>query len=46
MATDGGVPQPGRPDDTDLPVRIHSCSRIGMQANPPRSGLGAWLQRR
>lgn len=30
------------------PMHIHSCSRIGLTANPPglRRSLGDWLRRR
>lgn len=45
MATDGlRGPQPDRRDG-ELPLRIHTCGRIGMQANPPRA-LRGWLRRR
>ncbi|MFN8100642.1 MAG: hypothetical protein U0Q20_03410 [Mycobacterium sp.] len=27
-------------------LAVHACSRIGMQANPPRSGFGSWFRRR
>ena len=32
----------------DGEVRVHSCSRVGMAANPPgpRLPLGSWLLRR
>ena len=42
----------GSTDNTDaLPARgaavaVHACSRIGMQANPPRSTFSGWLRRR
>jgi hypothetical protein len=39
---------PERRDDADLPVRVHSCSRLGLQANPPgrRLPIGSWLRGR
>jgi len=39
---------PERRDDADFPVRVHSCSRIGLQANPPgrRLTIGGWLRGR
>lgn len=49
MATDrrGPTGQPRERRDGDgATLRIHSCGRIGMQANPPRSRLGGWLRRR
>ena len=51
MTTDrwGTTPQPPeRRDDADSPVRVHSCSRIGLQANPPgrRLAIGRWLRGR
>ncbi len=27
-------------------VAVYGCSRIGMQANPPRSTFSDWLRRR
>ena len=27
-------------------IAVHACSRIGMQASPPRSALGSWFRRR
>ena len=29
-----------------LPLRVHSCSRVGLQANPPgrRKTVGDWLR--
>jgi nicotinamidase/pyrazinamidase len=32
----------------DFPVRVHSCSRIGLQANTPgrRLTIGGWLRGR
>jgi hypothetical protein len=29
-----------------LPVQVHSCTRLGRAANPPRTRLGGWLRRR
>lgn len=45
MATEQGQEPGGRDVDE---VRIHSCSRVGMTANPPspRLPLGSWLRRR
>jgi hypothetical protein len=39
---------PERRDDADLPVRVITCSRIGLQANPParRLTIGSWLRGR
>jgi hypothetical protein len=34
------------PDRGDAPLVIHSCSRVGRQANPPRARLGNLLRRR
>lgn len=39
-----GAKPPERRDDA-VPVRVHTCGRVGMQANPPRAGLGR-LRRR
>jgi len=48
MATEWRGPQ-GQPadrqDDSDIPLRIYNCSRLGMQASPPRARLGNWLRR-
>ena len=48
MATEWRGPQ-GQPadrqDDSDIPVRIYNCSRLGMQASPSRTRLGNWLRR-
>jgi hypothetical protein len=30
----------------DIPVFVHTCSRLGRVANPPRSWLPAWLTSR
>ena len=40
-----GAPSPDRRDDGA--VRAHSCSRVGMRANPPgiRLPFGGWLRR-
>jgi len=51
MATDqfGGVSQPPeRRHDGDVPLTIHSCSRIGLHANPParRVTIASWLRAR
>jgi hypothetical protein len=51
MTTDrfGEVCQPPeRRDDGQLPLRVHSCSRLGLQANPPgrRVTIGGWLRGR
>ncbi|BBZ76834.1 hypothetical protein MANY_21710 [Mycolicibacterium anyangense] len=50
MVTDGPARQPERDaaSPAAAPVAVHSCSRIGMQANPPgfRLSLGDWLRRR
>lgn len=47
MSTDWRDP-PGELPDIDAPLRTLSCSRIGLQANPPRARLplGGWLSRR
>jgi len=34
QSTPGEQPQSG-----DTPIRVYSCGRIGMQANPPRRRL-------
>lgn len=36
---------PDRRDDGEV-LRVHNCSRIGLQANPPRARLGNLLGRR
>ena len=50
MVTDGPARQPERDvaSTTPAPVTVHSCSRIGLQANPPgfRRSFGDWLRRR
>jgi len=29
--------------DPEIPIVVHSCSRLGLQANPPgRSLIGRW----
>jgi hypothetical protein len=45
MTTEQG-PEPAGRDGEE--VRIHSCSRVGMAANPPspRLPLGSWLRLR
>ncbi|MFM9035249.1 MAG: hypothetical protein ACKOQ4_13365 [Mycobacterium sp.] len=45
MATDWHS-HPGQPprDDDEPPIRIRTCSRLGLSANPP--GFGGWLRRR
>lgn len=35
-----------RRDGDDQPIRIRSCSRVGLSANPPRARFGDWLRRR
>ena len=40
-----GDQPPQRRDDDAVPLRIHTCTRVGMQANPPRAGLGGRLRR-
>lgn len=30
----------------EVPLRVHSCGRIGMQATAPRVVLGRWVRRR
>ncbi len=44
MATDRR-PTQAQPADEE-PVRVYTCGRIGMQANPPRPRLGRLLRRR
>jgi len=47
MSTDRpGAPPPDRRDDDGV-VGVHTCSRIGMQANPPGPRLtwGGWRRR-
>jgi hypothetical protein len=39
-------PQGLTPDRDDAPLMLHSCSRVGRQANPPRARLGNLLRRR
>ncbi|MEI7517939.1 MAG: hypothetical protein WCJ98_05600 [Mycobacteriaceae bacterium] len=51
MTADGAgshAQPPERRDDADLPLRVFSCSRLGLQANPPvrRPSSGGWLRRR
>ena len=48
MATEWRGPQAqpaDRQDDSDTPVRIYNCSRLGMQASPSPTRLGNWLRR-
>lgn len=42
------VPPAGRNGDTEVPIRVYGCSRLGLQANPPtvRGPLSGWLRRR
>lgn len=35
----------GGGDRTEMPLKIHTCGRIGMQASPPRASLTGWLRR-
>jgi len=45
----GGVsPPPERRNDGDVPLGVHSCSRIGLHANPPvrRVTIAGWLRAR
>jgi hypothetical protein len=37
-----------KPSASVTPMQIHSCSRIGLTANPPgfRRSLGDWFRRR
>jgi len=51
MTTDrfGGVSQQAeRRDDGQPPLRVHSCSRLGLQANHPgrRVTISGWLRGR
>lgn len=53
MVTDGPARHPERnvaPQSLAslTPVQVHSCSRLGMHANPPgfRRPFGGWLRRR
>jgi|GEM_PF-1297688 len=51
MTTDGAgshATPPERRADVDPPLRVYSCSRLGLQANPPdrRPSSGGWLRRR
>jgi len=49
MGTDGTARQPEREVALQFPaLHVHSCSRIGLQANPPgfRRSFGDWLLRR
>lgn len=47
MAVSGPAGQtPDRFDDGDVSVRMRTCSRIGLSANPPRRRLGNLLRRR
>jgi hypothetical protein len=45
MAMDSGVELPAHPE-RGLPLHVHSCSRVGLQANPPgrRKTVGDWLR--
>lgn len=45
MATEGHSPGDSR-EDGEQPIRILSCNRLGLHANPPRAHFGAWLRRR
>lgn len=42
------VPPTGRRSDGQVPLRVYSCSRLGLQANPPtiQGPLGGLLRRR
>ena len=49
MAMDSSARQPEREVALQSPaLHVHSCSRIGLQANPPgfRLSFGDWLRRR
>ncbi len=45
MGTD---PRGEQPPQTGLPLRLYTCNRVGLQANPPgqRGSIGDWLRRR
>jgi len=38
-------PLPDGHDGDEMPLNVHSCGRIGMQASPPRARLSGWLRR-
>ena len=49
MVTDGSARHPEREVALQSPaLQVHSCSRIGLHANPPgfRRSFGDWLRRR
>jgi hypothetical protein len=46
MATERWSAQGQPPDGDKAPIRVYSCGRVGMQANPPRPRLGRFLRRR
>jgi hypothetical protein len=47
MAVTGpGGQTPDRRDEGDAVMRVRNCSRLGMQANPPRARLSNLLRRR
>lgn len=49
MATETRGPQgppADRRDGGESPIHVHTCGRIGMQANPPRARLSGLLRRR
>jgi hypothetical protein len=45
MAMDSRGELPSHPEQ-GLPLHVHSCSRVGLQANPPgrRKTVGNWLR--
>ncbi len=34
-----------RQSPVSAPFAVHSCSRLGMQANPPAGSFGGWFRR-
>ncbi|MGA5464829.1 hypothetical protein [Mycobacterium sp. NPDC050041] len=38
-----GTPASSQHDEVAAPLYVHSCSRLGRHANPPRFSIADWL---
>ncbi|MEV3906037.1 hypothetical protein AB0K11_27280 [Mycobacterium sp. NPDC050551] len=38
-----GTPASPQHDEVAAPLHVHSCSRLGRRANPPRLTIADWL---